>query len=149
MQIDTKRIGLQKIERLGGWIKKNSVLYYWFPVLFMAGLEFYLSSKSALPQPPFFIPYLDKMEHGTLYAIMGFFARCAFQQTKLPILSEIPGICAIIFCVFYGFSDEIHQSFVPNRTTDIFDVTADSIGGIIGQWVHAYHILEKVWKLRS
>jgi VanZ family protein len=140
------------ISKLRSFIKglsKYPWLYYWFPFIFIAGLEYYLSSKSTLPRPPFVIPNMDKFEHGTIYAGMGFFAKRAFKFSNLPVLSEIPGICAILFCIFYGFSDEIHQSFVPNRETDIMDVLADSIGGIIGQWIYSLKIVDRVFDSKS
>ena len=138
-------VKVSKIRSFIEWLSKYPWLYYWFPLLFIAVLEFYLSSKSTLPRPPFAIPYLDKFEHGTIYAGMGFFASRAFKSSSLPVLSVIPGICAILFCVFYGFSDEIHQSFVPNRETDIVDILADTIGGIIGQWVYSLKIIDRIF----
>jgi MYXO-CTERM domain-containing protein len=30
---------------------------------------------------------------------------------------------------FYGASDEVHQSFVPGRDSDVLDWRADTIGG--------------------
>ena len=41
----------------------------------------------------------------------------------------------IVFCIVYGISDEIHQIFVPSRSSDIFDVIADSIGSIFGAFI--------------
>ena len=32
----------------------------------------------------------------------------------------------------YGFSDEIHQRFVPGRVADVRDLIADTIGALVG-----------------
>ena len=135
-----------KFQRFYDWLSLYPWLNYWFPIIFIAGLIFYLSSKFTLPQPPFYIPYLDKIEHTIIYGALGFFARRAFRQTGISFLSELPGICAILFCMFYGFSDEIHQSFVPNRDTDIYDVLFDTIGGLLGQWIHFSGFVNKLFK---
>ena len=43
-----------------------------------------------------------------------------------------------ILAVFYGISDEFHQSFVSGRTPSLVDLLADAVGalvGISGSWV--------------
>jgi VanZ family protein len=41
-------------------------------------------------------------------------------------------LVAILITSAYGASDEFHQWFVPNRSCDVWDWTADTIGGILG-----------------
>ena len=41
-------------------------------------------------------------------------------------------VFAIVASTLYGLSDELHQSFVPNRTSDIADLMADGIGACVG-----------------
>lgn len=36
----------------------------------------------------------------------------------------------ILLCSLYAFSDEFHQSFVPGRDADIYDVIADILGAL-------------------
>lgn len=38
---------------------------------------------------------------------------------------------AWLMAVIYGVSDEWHQSFVPGRTPDAYDVVADAIGAFV------------------
>ncbi|MBK9547475.1 MAG: VanZ family protein [Dehalococcoidia bacterium] len=40
--------------------------------------------------------------------------------------------------VLYGMSDELHQSFVPNRDSNWLDVGFDAVGGGIGVAVAAW-----------
>lgn len=48
-----------------------------------------------------------------------------FSRTKLKVM-------AILFACLYGFSDEIHQAFVPERTASVWDFAADVLGSILG-----------------
>jgi VanZ family protein len=37
-----------------------------------------------------------------------------------------------LLTVFYGATDEYHQSFVPTRDASFLDLAADAIGGLLG-----------------
>ena len=39
---------------------------------------------------------------------------------------------AIIICIFYAISDEVHQMFVPGRSCQMLDICIDSIGSVLG-----------------
>ena len=39
---------------------------------------------------------------------------------------------ALAICLAYGFSDEIHQLFVPGRAFEISDLAMDGLGSLIG-----------------
>lgn len=41
-------------------------------------------------------------------------------------------IFSLIFSVSYAILDEIHQSYVPGRTSSQFDIFADASGSLIG-----------------
>ena len=105
---------------------------------------FYLSSLSSAPKfiPSFYLS--DKLIHGIEYAIFGalvFHAikdspRTADTTRKIVILS-------ILIVIFYGISDEFHQSYVPSRDASFFDFVADVVGGSIGIF------LTLAWKTRK
>ncbi len=44
-------------------------------------------------------------------------------------------LIAVLICSIYGASDELHQWFVPGRSTDIFDWLTDTAGGFFGSFV--------------
>ena len=44
-------------------------------------------------------------------------------------------VLVTILVVAFGISDEIHQSFVPNRDASLADVIADGIGGCAATFV--------------
>ena len=45
---------------------------------------------------------------------------------------------ALIVCVLYAISDEVHQMFVPGRGPGIKDVLIDSAGATVGIGVYMF-----------
>ena len=46
-------------------------------------------------------------------------------------------VMAMLISIAYGISDEVHQSFVPGRVADAYDVLTDAfgaLGGTIACW---------------
>ena len=60
-------------------------------------------------------PIIRKIAHFTLYTIGGILSYLYANTFKISIAKRI--ICAIIFCVIYALSDEIHQGLVPRKRT--------------------------------
>ncbi|MFB3895137.1 MAG: VanZ family protein [bacterium] len=127
---------ITKYHQFLGFINKYPWWNYWGPVCGIAIAIFISSSISHPPTSGIRIPEFDKFLHSIGYAVFGYFARRAFSQTKRDLFARYAGIFAIVFCVFYGISDEIHQSFVPPRETDPIDLLADTIGATVGQAIH-------------
>ena len=126
------------IKKTWSFIKSVPFIYYWMPVIVICSCIFYLSGKSKLPSMPVHIPQIDKVEHMFFYGVVGYCFRRASEHTKsIPALYVYPGIAAVLFCMFYGFTDEWHQYYVPNREVSILDWMADSVGGFLGQYIYA------------
>ena len=53
-------------------------------------------------------------------------------------------IIAILLCIIYSTSDEIHQIFVPGRSCQIIDIMIDSLGSIMG--IYLYKLITKKCK---
>jgi VanZ family protein len=98
-----------------------------------AALIYYLSDQSRLDIPSIFT-LQDKLLHLSAYAVLGFLA-LGTQQTGASgyRVSDYWKIAALT--ALYGVLDEFHQSFVPGRDADIFDVLADTSGGLLGAGV--------------
>ena len=102
------------------------------PMLLMMGIIFFLSS---VPGEDLVLPdivNIDKVAHMAIYGLLALsvfhaFGGARFSQTHPHLVP----LLVILFCSVYGLSDEFHQSFVPNRSADVFDVLADSIGAVI------------------
>lgn len=70
----------------------------------------------------FFPPGADKVAHAGAYGVLG---------ALLTVATGRPWLAVLIAAAF-GVSDEFHQSFVPQRAADVYDVVADTVGATIG-----------------
>jgi len=104
-----------------GWLS------LWLPVIAVCSAIFILSSFSQLPTPPDGVT--DKHEHFTAYFILGLTFVRAFAGGRLAGVTWRAALLTILCVSLYGASDEIHQSFVPGRDSDVLDWRADTIGG--------------------
>lgn len=109
-------------------IKKLALL--WSPVFLWCVVIFYLSSLRVKPPTgtilDIILPYFVHLgEYGILFLL-------TWRASKKVAAS-------LIFGIFYAFSDELHQAFVPTRTPDIIDVLTDAVGMILAWLI--------IWKL--
>ena len=114
---------------------------YWLPVISYAGLIFYLSS---LPHPeetmPVFLEAVgDKGLHMIEYGLFGLLSYRAFRYAAGPWATRYALPLAIGVSVLYGFTDELHQAFVPEREAEVWDLLADAAGASLVTW--AWHRL--------
>jgi VanZ family protein len=109
----------------------------WLPVLGWMALIFIVSSQPVLPSVPSF-PLLDvafkKTGHLCAYAILMVLVLWALGMRD-GATNRSRAVLAFVIVLAYAASDEVHQSFVPNRTalwTDIaiFDLTGACIGWV-------------------
>jgi hypothetical protein len=87
--------------------------------------------ESSLPPPKILgeMPGLDKVAHFVVYSILGVLIM-AILTTVLP--KKILVLPLVAFLVFIaGLFDEFHQSYVPDRSVDAWDLFADFCGGLI------------------
>jgi VanZ family protein len=108
-------------------------LWFWAPPFIWAGFIYALSSRPAAEFPQItFVPYADKAVHTAEYGILGFLLARAlsFQAPERNYLQL--GAIALVLCIAYGYSDELHQRFVATRTFDLFDLSADALGSLAG-----------------
>jgi VanZ family protein len=85
---------------------------------------------SAQPRVPHQEDVPDWLSHATVYLVLAVLAARAF--TAGEALDLRLAACAFAFCVAYGISDEWHQSFVPGRHADPWDVAKDAAGALAG-----------------
>jgi VanZ family protein len=101
-----------------------------------AGLIFVLSAQSSFPVPKEIWTF-DKILHGVEYGVFAFLvARAVRDRARLSLW---PGAIAVICAILYGVGDEVHQSFVPGRSSDLHDVVADSAGAALGAVAFTFH----------
>ncbi len=100
------------------------------PAVIWIAIIFWLSSIHRIPN--IHIPMADKIAHLSFYFVLcGLSFRAFLLQDHFPRLNQCALCAAWVFTILYGITDEIHQLFVWGRSTDILDVTADAVGGLI------------------
>ena len=111
----------------------KGVVQYWLPVLAYMSCIAYVSSLSSPEEqlPTFGIVLNDKLIHVTEYAFLGLLCYRAFENAAGTIGARHAFPLAIMTATVFGISDEFHQSFVPLRQGDPFDLLADFIGATI------------------
>lgn len=103
---------------------------YWLPVIIYAIFIFCLSSIRGQDLPPLFA-YQDVVFHIVEYALFALLIQRALKAYN-PVMSRLRRFLWVIsLVIIYGISDEIHQSFVPDRNPSLFDVAYDGLGAFI------------------
>ena len=113
----------------------GQVLLYWVPVALYAGTIFFLSTQShPEDQLPSFLleDVSDKVLHAVEYGILSLLCYRAFRWAAGPAVARQAIVLAIVTASVYGFTDEVHQLFVPLREASWQDWLADTIGAAIG-----------------
>jgi len=110
-------------------------LVRWGAPLAWMGFIFYLSS---LPH----IPYLEHGWYTSLRDVAGHFAVYAvlallWERALAAAGVARPARWAFLIALVYGLTDEFHQSFVPGRAPDLFDVLTDAAGAAFALWLAA------------
>lgn len=140
--------------------KKRKYLFLAITIAY-AAMIFYLSSRSdiAVPTHLFKIPLMyaikdllegagiyfvtdlveyayahkDKVAHMFLYFGLGVFLHMTFRSSDNPVMRRYAAPFAFIVGILYGISDEIHQSYVPGRTSSVADLFANGLGLMLAQ----------------
>jgi len=90
------------------------------------GVIFFLSAQPDLPHPD--VGWAGRLvssaAHALEYAVLAVLLAIALEGRPRSLL------IAFLVAVLYGISDEFHQSFVPGRTPDVWDVACDAAGAL-------------------
>lgn len=89
-----------------------------------------LSAQSRLPEPPGPLG-IDKVQHLIAYAVLAaglvfWFSATQWKLHQLRTVLVVVGIASL-----YGATDELHQYFVPDRESSVFDWVADTAGAML------------------
>lgn len=107
--------------------KKIIPCFLWLPPLAWSGLIYWLSGRTEFPEPNFWLPpFTDKLIHAVIYAILSCLLYPALR--KLTFSPWTAAYLSILLASLYGITDEWHQSLVVNRSPDVLDWVADTIG---------------------
>ena len=108
----------------------------WLPSLLWMAVIFYLSSRTGddlggwLDTFRQWIPMMEGFDwgHFAAYFILAWTYLWGLHPKRLSLGIKLT---VILLCVFYGLTDEFHQSFVPGRTPDWMDIRNDGIGAAL------------------
>jgi VanZ family protein len=105
------------------------ILSLWLPVAVYLGLIYYFSSLSRLN----FGWHTNNFPlHVIEYCILSVLIIRALNSGLREKVSIAVILLSFVLAIAYAITDEVHQSFVPNRTSSPLDVAADAIGALLG-----------------
>jgi VanZ family protein len=99
------------------------------PVAVMA-IIFALSSRSHLPDLDGGRDFQSVIGHFIIYAVLGAALAVVFRSFGWSA-GRVFAV-AVVIATLYGMTDEFHQSFVPSRDADPFDLLVDFLGAVAG-----------------
>ncbi len=111
-------------------INKHSTWLYFGWVFFIAILT--LLPGSLIPKVSWDFISIDKTVHIILFSVLVYLGLTATNYGRLNIFRAKPVILNIGAAIAYGYIIELTQSFIPQRSYDFADLTADCVGTLVG-----------------
>jgi VanZ family protein len=78
------------------------------------------------------LPFRDKAIHFVEYAVLGWLCTGAARRSWPSAAPWRIATFAVFVSALWGLSDEIHQAFVPGRSSELADLVADLFGSAAG-----------------
>jgi VanZ family protein len=118
---------------------------YQLPALLWALLIFLSSSLPARAFPAFALFRYDKLIHIFLFGLLAVFVYRALNISSPDNrFSWLRAVVTVLLVTIYGAGDELHQRYVPGRTSDIADALADLSGATVAMLlVYFLNLLRK------
>lgn len=151
--------GGQQRTSVVGMNSNKGIILAWLAVALMMGLIFFLSAQTAdqsvqlsggvtqflltlvgwifpniASDPEIFHHLVRKSAHFLAYLLLGTLTANACRRSGASVMRTM--LLALIICVFYAASDEIHQLYVSGRGAAVTDVLIDSAGALLGIFLH-------------
>lgn len=106
------------------------LVFGWAPLAVWLAAIWWQSSRPGGPAPidqgAWFV--VTSMGHVVEYAGLGFLV-----GRLLPANGRLwTWLAAWAFCALWGLSDEFHQSFVPGRDVEVWDLGVDAVSAAVG-----------------
>ena len=100
----------------------------------------FIYTVSSIPQTriPNLLNYSDKIVHAGVFFVLCWLAHVALYFQPVQWLRKHSLMLALVFVILFGISDEYHQMFTPGRTTEIWDLVADTVGGMMYVSLYLY-----------
>lgn len=108
-------------------VSKKGIPYFWLAVAY-AILILIVSSIPNLKTPELGFENQDKLYHFIEYSIFSALLFFALLNSNKNFLRKNVLLISLLIGASFGILDELHQKFIPGRTADILDFTADFVG---------------------
>jgi VanZ family protein len=121
----------------------NKIIYNWLPVFLWAGLIFYLSAQPGLNSGMmvFWDVFVRKLGHAFVFGFLNFLLFRALRGHGMGYKKTL--IWSAALALLYAVSDEIHQSFVPEREGKLYDVGVDALGIFFSSLTQIFFVARK------
>ncbi|UTR12116.1 VanZ family protein [Evansella sp. LMS18] len=88
---------------------------------------------------------IRKNAHFFIYLILGVLVINAMRRSNITLKRS--AVTALLICILYAISDEVHQIFIPGRSGEVSDVIIDTAGASVG--IGMYLLTRKIINLRK
>ncbi len=95
-----------------------------------------VSNKEKITLSNKYSKFVRKMAHFSVYLILGVLVISFIREFNI----KRRYLLAVILCIFYALTDELHQYFVPGRSCELLDVLLDSTSSLLGVLVYKFII---------
>jgi VanZ family protein len=109
-----------------------AVALAWLPAVLYMALIWTISSFALTDVSVSSFPLGDKGVHFVEYGVLALLLTHAAFRTWPRHHPLRTASLAVLITVLWGFVDEIHQGFVPGRSSEALDLVADTAGAIVG-----------------
>jgi len=110
------------------------------PVIIIMGGIFFLSHQPGDVFGPYAFDWADKIAHLLVYSLLCVSLIYSFSPQVRSRKRKTVIIVSLLVCLFYGISDEFHQSFIPGRFPSMSDIAADVAGGVLVSLLWFYFV---------
>jgi VanZ family protein len=98
------------------------------PSILIIGGIYYVSDQPNVELPDIDLWQLDKFLHIIAYFVLGCTLALTVEGNFRKSSSKAKIWIILIIGALFAIADEFHQSYVPGRSSDIYDIIADLIG---------------------
>ena len=114
------------------YLKKNKISLIYIPLVIYWITLFVATSIPADSLPEMF-GISDKIKHfGAYLGLSVLLGLTLHFQEKLNKIAKYYLLVTFLICIAYAAIDELHQYFIPNRSCEFLDWTADFMGSFLG-----------------
>ncbi|MBI3195742.1 MAG: VanZ family protein [Ignavibacteriae bacterium] len=134
---------------MSGFIRSHFFRFR-FPAFAWAIIIFIASSFPSVRLPKFEFISVDKLLHIGVFFVLGFLVFRALESNKQEQMKTWKRVVvSSLLSISYGVADEVHQSFVPGRHLDKYDMLADAIGALAAVGISYFFLRRRFKKLST